>query len=193
MAEDPGWLPALGGFWRMLFVPTLFMRTRRVKALPLLVVLRSTVIVSLVSWLVFLDLLRYLQPQARPNNARIVGLVVIGDGLLGLLVASRLPYRMLRGKNPTELAMTYRAVFFMGWALANSVVLFGFVGFFLTGRFWMYALSLPFGLLGLAMITPSRARIEHDQGRLRAGGSKLQLIDALMLPSGDVPNRPKRR
>lgn len=177
----------------MLFVPTLFLRTRRVKAMPLLVVLRSTILVALVSWLLFLDLLRYVQPQARPNNARIISLVVVADGVLGLILASRLPVRMLRGKDTVALAMTYRAVFFIGWALANSVVLFGFVGFFLSGRFWMYALGLPFGLLTLAMITPSRRRLEHDQDVLRASGSKLRLMDALMLPSGDVPNRPRKR
>src|SRR5512135_175331 len=109
----------------MLFVPTLFLRTRRVKAMPLLVVLRSTILVALVSWLLFLDVLRYVQPQARPNNARIISLVVVADGVLGLILASRLPMRMLRGKDAVALAMTYRAVFFIGWALANSVVLFG--------------------------------------------------------------------
>jgi hypothetical protein len=192
MAEDPGWVPALAGFWRVLFLPASLIRTRRSKALPLLTTLRTSIVASLVSWLVLLDVLRYLNSERRPNNARMIALFLIGDGILNVVLVSRLPPRALVGNDNLTLAITYRAVFFIGWSLANSVVLFGFVGFFLTERLWIYALGLPFGLLCLAMITPTRARLAHDQGSLREAKSSLVLLDALMLPGGDIPTRPSK-
>jgi hypothetical protein len=194
VAEDPGWVPAIGNFWRVLVVPTLAIRTRRGKAMPVLVGMRSVTVAAPVAWLLFLNILFYLHPQLRPDTTTLVASVVAGDGLLTLVLLARLRARLFAdARNPIDLASTYRAVFFLAWALYNSVVMFGLVGFFITGRLWVYAVALPFGTAGLFLATPSRARIDRDQKRLREARSKLVLLDALMLANGAVPQRPKKR
>lgn len=162
--------------------------------MPVLVGMRSVTVAAPVAWLLFLNILFYIHPQQRPDTTTLVASVVAGDGLLTLVLLVRLRARLFRdARNPIELASTYRALFFLAWALYNSVVLFGLVGFFITGRLWVYSIALPFGAAGLFLATPSRARIDRDQKRLRAAGSKLGLLDALMLANGAVPQRPKRR
>ena len=194
MAEDPGWVPAFGNFWRVLVVPTLQMRTRRGKAMPVLVSMRSVTVAAPVAWLLFLNILFYLHPQQRPDSTTLVASVVVGDGSLTIVLLVRLRARLFGdARNPIDLASTYRAVFFLAWALYNGVILFGLVGFFITGRLWVYAIAVPFGAAGLFLATPSRARVERDQVRMRAAHSKLVLLDALMLANGAVPQRPKKR
>jgi hypothetical protein len=156
--------------------------------------MRSVTVAAPVAWLLFFNILFYLHPQQRPDTTTLVASVVAGDGLLTLVLIARLRTRLFAdARNPVELASTYRAVFFLAWALYNGVILFGLVGFFITGRLWVYAVCLPFGAAGLFLATPSRARIEREQMRLRAARSKLVLLDALMLANGAVPQRPKKR
>ncbi|HEV8621350.1 MAG TPA: hypothetical protein VGR33_00445, partial [Actinomycetota bacterium] len=66
---------------------------------------------------------------------------------------------------------------------ANSAALFGFVGVFIGGSFWLYLLGLAFALPGLALIAPTRADIERRQRQIEAQGSSLSLLDALI----DIP------
>src|SRR6266571_1057145 len=125
------------------------MRTRRGKAMPVLVGMRSVTIAAPVAWLLFLNILYYLHPQQRPDSTTLTAIVVAGDGLLSIVLLARLRGRAFSdARNPIVLASTYRAVFYLAWALYNSVILFGLVGFFVTGRLWVYAISLPFGVAG---------------------------------------------
>lgn len=75
---------------------------------------------------------------------------------------------------------------FIGIGRADSVALFGFVGIFIGGTFWLYLLGLAFALPGLALIAPTRSDIQQRQQQIAAQGSSLSLLEALMAqPSQD--------
>ena len=195
MAEDPGWVAALGGFWRMLLGPQYALRSKRGKATPILVSLRMMVISSIVQWLILLNVLLYVVNHG--TNARVsrvlIGVLVAFVGLLDLIVVGRVRSRLPSTSDAVAFASEYRARFFLSFAVASSVVLVGFVTTFMVARPWPFAIALPFGALSLVLITPNRAAIEHDQKRMRAVHSKLNILDALMLPNGEVPQRIKKR
>jgi len=159
---------------------------------PVLISLRMMTIAAPVSWLLIYSVLTILHRQSRPEGVTLMVTIVILDGVLSLVIFQRLHARAFSATDATALASEYRAVYMLGWALTGSVVLVGFVGVFITGRVWLYGLAFPFGIAGLLLLAPSRARIEGDQDRLRAAASKLDLLDALMLPNGAVPQRPRR-
>jgi hypothetical protein len=192
VAEDPGWVPAIGNFWRVLLFPTVQMRSRGMQRTPILISLRMMTVAAPVSWLLIYSILTILHRQSRPEGVTLMVIIVVLDGVLSLVIFQRLQARPLSMTDAPTLASEYRAVYLLGWALTGSVVLVGFVGVFITGRVWLYGLAFPFGLAGLLLLAPSRARIERDQNRLRAAHSKLDLLDALMLPNGAVPQRPSR-
>jgi hypothetical protein len=192
VVEDPGWVAALGGFWRTLFVPSLSMRTRRGRSTPVLLTMRTMVVSAIVSWLILLNVVLYLFRGHAGNSVTLMTIVVAGDGVLTLLLVSRLRSRPPSGADAVSLASEYRARFFLSWASTNAVVLVGVVGA-IIGRPWIFAIALPVGALCLAMIAPSRAAIEHDQARLGPVHGTINLLGALMLPNGEVPQRVKKR
>ena len=192
MAEDPGWVAALGGFWRTLFSPSVAMRTKRGKATPVLVTMRTMMISSIVSWLILLNVILYVHPRGG-SNLTLVVVIVAAYAAINLVLIGRLQARPHRGSDAVRIASECRARFILSWALANGALLAAFAGVFIAGKVWVFAIGMPFGALGLVIISPSRARIEHDQNRLRAVHSKIDLLDALMLPNSEVPQRIKKR
>jgi hypothetical protein len=192
VAEDPGWVPAVGNFWRVLLFPTIAMRGRSMQRTPVLISLRMMTVAAPVSWLLIYSVLTLLHRQSRPEGVTLMVIVIVLDGVLSLVIFQRLHERALSTVDDATLASEYRAVYLLGWALTGSVVLVGFVGVFITGRLWLYALALPFGIAGIWLLAPSRGRIARDQISLRAARWKLVLLEALMLPNGAVPQRPNR-
>ena len=66
--------------------------------------------------------------------------------MLILVLLARLRARaFVDARNPIELASTYRAVFYLAWALYNSVILFGFALTRLGGDFFAASLIERFG------------------------------------------------
>jgi hypothetical protein len=155
--------------------------------------MRSMIISSIVAWLIILNVLLYVGLRPRSGGMALTIVLVSVVGVLDLILIGRLRIRVPAARDAVQLASEVRAAFFLAWALASSVILLGFVGAFIAGRSWIFAIALPFGALSLAMISPSRAALEHDQTQLRAVHSKLNLLDALMLTNGEVPQRIKNR
>jgi hypothetical protein len=118
---------------------------------------------------------------------------LLGDALLSLVILALLRRRFRISSDEKEVVSRYRALFFLRWAMANSVVGVGFVAVLVTGRLWLFPLAMGLGILELSVIAPTHPRIERDQAGLRAAHSRVELFSALMLPNGDVPQRPKKR
>jgi len=53
-------------------------------------------------------------------------------------------------------AGSYRAKFILGIAFSNAVALFGFVGFFLAGEWWTYAIGVALAFVGFVVARPTR-------------------------------------
>ena len=165
------------------------MRSKRGRSTPILITLRMMVVSAIVSWLIFVNVVVYLFNSRNTGHVILATVVVALDGLVTLLLVSRLRTRLPSATDPAAFASEYRARFFLNWAVSNAVVLVGVVAALIGGRQWIFAIALPFGALGLAMISPSRAAIEHDQNRLRSVHSKINLLDVLMQTNGQVPQR----
>jgi hypothetical protein len=193
VAEDPGWIPALGNFWRVLIFPTLAVRTRRGKAMPVLTMLRSLTIAAPASWLILYSALASLRLPQRPGRATFMLTALFADALLSLVILVLLRRRFRISSDEKEVVSTYRALFLLRWAMANSVVGVGFAGVLVTGRLWLFPIAMGLGILELSVIAPTHSRIERDQAGLRAAHSQVELFSALMLPNGEVPQRPKKR
>jgi hypothetical protein len=63
----------------------------------------------------------------------------------------------------------------------------GFVGVFLTDSLWVYVLGMGFGLLGLALLAPTRADITRRQQQIASLDSTKSLLEALVVPTEDDP------
>ena len=111
------------------------------------------------------------------------GVAAFGVLTLGMVVSvTRKP---LDGSSAESLVGTYRTRFFLRMALSQAVFLMGFVGVFVTGEPWLVLAGLPFALFGFALAAPTSSKLAHDQEALRARGSQLDLVHALVsLPLG---------
>lgn len=178
--EDPGWWPSLRGFWwyaiAIGFV-RLF-RARRVEPNGL-VILRSVFLALVVVPLLFVVPLSSIAPWDGGDERWVPWLVILG-GIASLAWVSSIRQRPLRATSLEGLANWYRALFFIGVGMAVSAVMWGFVGVFLGGSLWIYLLGLPFGLVGMWMIAPTRSDIERRQREITAAGYSLSLLDALI-------------
>jgi hypothetical protein len=114
------------------------------------------------------------------------GLVAIyGAAAIGLVQWAR--HRPLSLGSPKQLAASYRALFFIGLGYAQSAAYLGFVGVFLTDSLWVYVLGMGFGLLGLALLAPTRADITRRQQQIASLDSTKSLLEALVVPTEDDP------
>ena len=91
--------------------------------------------------------------------------------------------RPLRCESLVALSATFRTRFFLAIAFSESVALFGFVATINTGRWWLYFLGLPVGLIGHLRAAPTRGNLEAAQDDLRAKGCGLSLVRALRTPA----------
>jgi hypothetical protein len=191
-ARDPGWRPALRPLFRSVLIP--FLSTRKqARNTPTLVGLRTLVLVLPIQWLLFLGLLRITGPDT-DRGGRWVPIVVGIDGLIAIrLVMAFVRKQPLDASDLPSLAASYRALFLVGWAVVDGVVLFGFVGFFLAGHLWVYLLAIPPAAVGLGFLAPTRSEIDRRQRELRSMGSSLSLLEALMLPGDQLPRWKRSR
>jgi hypothetical protein len=145
-----------------------------------LVALRAIYVALLASLPLFLFALSFIVPwDGSSAQDWFAGLVaILGAAAIGLVQLAR--HRPLSLESPKQLAASYRAPFFIAVSYAQSAALLGFVGAFLTDSLWVYVLGMGFGLLGLALLAPTRADIERRQRQIEARGSSLSLLEALM-------------
>ncbi|HYU93960.1 MAG TPA: hypothetical protein VEN95_10855 [Actinomycetota bacterium] len=179
--KDPGWRPSLRGL-RWYPIPivgeVINIRAWR-KERNGLIVLRSVFLGLLVTLFLFLVPLSFVAPWDGGDEGWVPWVVVL-IGIASLAQVARIRRRPLSTTSPEALAHWYRALFFIGVGAAVGAALWGFAGVFLGGSLWIYLLGLPFGLLGLWMIAPTRSDIERRQREITAAGSALSLTDALI-------------
>jgi hypothetical protein len=183
--EDPGWRPALrAGWWAVVPILDLFARRHieRTSANQL-IALRAQFFYAVLPLFLFLAILPFAASSSGSGKVDWFTFLVAGCGVLSLVNIRWLRRRPLMTNTTQTLAASYRAVLFIGVGSANSAALFGFVGVFIGGSFWLYLLGLAFALPGLALIAPTRADIERRQREIEAQGSSLSLLDALI----DIP------
>lgn len=183
MTQDPGWRPPQGLFVRTLLLPHLGIAP---KSVPVLVAVRTLVLVTPAHFALFLSVLWAL--EITPHGATWHAVVLVALGFADLQVLRRFRMRPLPGDTLPQLAASFRALFLLGYALAYAVVLWGFVFYFLTGRMWIYLLGLPFGIVMLTMIAPTKHALELGQREIDLSGREISLGEALMLPGRDLPS-----
>lgn len=170
--EDPGWRPAfkqlvVGHFsWRkategdgVLTIRALFLWLLMA---PLLILYVMTLIDG---------------PVGAPDVA--LGSVAVALGFAGIAAAYWTANRKLETRSAAALAESYRKLFFLGFALNEIPLLVSFALCFVENGLWPYLIALPFFLIGMALIAPSRRNFERRQAQIHAQGSVLSLGRAL--------------
>jgi F0F1-type ATP synthase membrane subunit c/vacuolar-type H+-ATPase subunit K len=179
--EDPGWLPSLRGLpWYWIPVVGSVMRVKaRQRETNGLIFLRSVFLGLIVALLLFVVALSFIGPWDGGDEGW-VPWAVVAIGIASLAYVARIRRRPLPTNSREALARSYRALFFIGVGVAEAAALWGIAGVFLGGSLWIYLVGLPFGLVGLWMIAPTRTDIERRQREITAAGSPLSLLDALI-------------
>jgi hypothetical protein len=180
--EDPGWGPVLRR-WPLFFLPgtplLMFPLLQRRGGFDGLTALRIFWLTYVQALVLFLLVLALIEPAVgSPDEGYLLVLIAVQMLALGGVVWSRT--RPLDTSSVAKLAGSYRTLFFVGVAFAESVALFGFVGVFLVEELWPYLEALPLGLLGLALLAPTCRDIARRQQPITAKGSSLSLGGALM-------------
>lgn len=105
---------------------------------------------------------------------------VCAFGLVALGLVRYMGSRPLNVSSAQDLATSYRASFFVGMALSQSVFLMSFVGAFVTGEWRVIFVGLPFMLVGFWMTAATDASLTRKQRQIYSEGSSLDLIDVLV-------------
>jgi hypothetical protein len=90
--------------------------------------------------------------------------------------------RSLDVSDAAKLAASYRVHLFLAFALNEIPLLIAFILCFLRGEWWPYLFDLPFFLVGMAIIAPSRNNLARRQRRIQEQGSGLSLLRAIAYP-----------
>ena len=194
MATDPGWQPALATFWRYILFPTWQQRSPRVQRMPLLIWIRSMTLAAPAMWVVFLVvLLLARKPSSVHTNGRTWAIAVAATGVVSIVLIVIARSRPPRAKDAVSIASLYRARYFLGWSLCTTPVLLAFVAYFQTsGEITIFLIGALLGLVGDVVNAPTHVRLQAEQTRLTQAQSGVMLLDALMLPNGQIPQRPRR-
>lgn len=118
--------------------------------------------------------------------APLAAAVVGGYGAASLGVGPRLGRRLDCTDEATLLA-TYRTRFFLRVAVAEVAALLGFVGFILSGAWWLYPLGAAFTLVGFARVAPTTGNLAMTDGELLAQGCHQSLSQLLLLRATTEP------
>jgi hypothetical protein len=170
--DDPGWFSARGVLWALF--PMLGMRRAQragdANALQLLRQLFiSFVMALLLIGVVVASTASDTSHDPGGPSSSVLAAAVVGYGMVSL-IAPRLLERPLDCASDASLVSGYRTRFFVRIAFAEAAALIGFVGAFLSGEAWMYALGAAFTALGFARLAPSRRNLERDQEALNLQG-----------------------
>jgi hypothetical protein len=144
-----------------------------------LAALRTVFLAILASLFLYFCAMSFVGPWDG-GDERWVPWAVAALGVYTLAAMAWVRRRPLMTGSPEALAGSYRARFFIGVGLAQSAALFGLAGVFIGGSLWIYLVGLPFTLVGLWAIAPTRLNIEQTQQEITAAGSPLSLLDALI-------------
>lgn len=178
--EDPGW--SVGVLFRGL-VPVWGVRAlaRETNGLRALRSVYSALVIAPFILLGVLAVLIGPSSATFPPAAVAIGVAIIG--LQAWLSGRYWARQPLPAHSAAELLKRYRALFFLRFAVAESPILAGFVGFFLGGgQLWIYAVGLALGLIDLLAMAPTRGHIAQRQQELVEAGSSLSLGGLLALP-----------
>ena len=181
--EDPGWFSAKGLLW--LLIPGLGIQRAQRDATDALGVLR-VVFTSFSMALLFIGVVvAFLASGSSSEGTMSAGVVaagVAGYGAISLFVP-RLVEPPLDCSGPPALLASYRTRFFLRIAIAEAAALLGFVGFFLTGEWWLYPLGAFFSFVGFARLAPTRSNLDREQEVLNASGCGQSLMSVLTTPT----------
>jgi F0F1-type ATP synthase membrane subunit c/vacuolar-type H+-ATPase subunit K len=112
-------------------------------------------------------------------SSSVVAAGVAAYGIVSLF-APRLFERPLDCATDTALISGYRTRFFLRIAFAEAAALIGFVGAFLSGNPWMYALGAAFAAVGFVRLAPSRRNLHTDEEALNLQGCGRSLTRLLL-------------
>lgn len=180
--EDRGWGRPLRTMPRT-FVPWLaFHKQPAGDGLDSLRVIYLSLVIAPAMLLVVL-LFIFPAPGQAPEPWGPPALLLSAFGVVILIVLSVRRGKPLAGSTETELAAAYRGDLFVGVGLAESVILFSFVGVFITGAIQVYLVGLLLGYAGLLVIAPTRRNLARRQEQLGPQGYNLSLVRALRKPA----------
>ncbi|HWC32021.1 MAG TPA: hypothetical protein VG709_02715 [Actinomycetota bacterium] len=184
--DDPGWGSALRASGPLLFVPffPLLVLILRRKSLDALTALRVLFLHYASALILILIVSAIIQPRLLSEDAPVPILVVLGAGSIGSLFGlwwSR--GRPLDTSNEQALAQSYRTLFFLSMAFAQSPALFGFVGVFVLDALWPYLVGLAISAYASSTFAPSARNLDRQQQQITASGSDLSLREAIQQQS----------
>jgi hypothetical protein len=179
--HDPGWRPSLRALgWTAIPVVGLFMRAKaRGRETNWLILLRTIFLALVPALFLFPVALSFIEPWDG-GDERWVPRAVLLSGIVSVVWVLGIRRRQLPTSSPEALAGSYRALLFIGIAAAEVPVFAGITGVLLRGSLWIYLVGLPFALVGLWMVAPSKSDIERRQREITASGSPLSLLAALI-------------
>lgn len=146
---------------------------------PLLVlrVLFGAFVTALLLYLVVLAVvLPFSAPFADPPAVTYLLLVA---AMAGPSAARWIASRPLPCGDPGAMLVAYRGRLLLAAAAGETTALTGFVAAFLAGGFWPYLVTLPLGLLALALVAPVERNIAAAEQRVVASGCATSLRAAL--------------
>jgi hypothetical protein len=177
--EDPGWLPALA----RMYIGSQFAFKKRPS--DGMIILRLLFLSLLISAFLILFVLSFIIDRfGAIELALAVGIATFGA--MGVAAAFWARNRELDLSGPAMLAHSYRTNFFLGFALSQAPLLISFVISLIKHEQWPYLVALPFHLIGMAVIAPSRRNLTRYQAQIVRRGSTISLAEAL---STFPPNR----
>jgi hypothetical protein len=108
--------------------------------------------------------------------------LIVGLALGGIGAANRQGETELTTTTLEELGTSYRTRFFKAFIANEIPLLVALVTAMVRQELWPYFIELPFFIVGMTIIAPSKKNIARDQEELAASGSRLSLRGALMAP-----------
>lgn len=187
--DDPGW--PVRRLLKTSVIPWYgLLATRRLQESDGLVRLRylfmafvqAIVLMGFVTWVLYPTMYEKassLRPAA--------GLILAG--LVAAVLGSRFE-RALDCTDDASLASSYGTRFFLRIAFSEVAALLGFIGVFVTGRWWTYPAGALISLAGFSRAAPTRGKLVRDQERLQFEGCGRSLVNALRTAPGRRPPAP---
>lgn len=182
-SDDPGWFSPRGVLWALL--PMLAIRRAQqagdTNALQLLRHVFTSFVMALVLFgFVVTSVASDVADGRSSPSSSVVAAGLVAYGVVSL-IAPRLLERPLDCSSDSTLVSGYRTRFFVRVAFAEAAALVGFVGVFLSGSAWMYALGASFAAVGFIRLAPSRRNLERDQDALNLQGCGRSLTGLLVV------------